>query len=189
MLVNLNHLWKALGQLKPGWLLMMLMASLTGCGSGDHLADVRSFMDTVTQQPVPKIKPLPEFKPYEPFKYGAANMRSPFQPPMILPDQSLGSAPSLVQPPEGHVRSYLEQFNIASLSMVGSMKVGAAAYGLIRDQDGLVHQVGIGDYLGTQWGRIERIEERYLELVEIVSNGGGGWLRRPRTIEMDQISE
>ena len=53
------------------------------------------------------------------------------------------------------------------------------------DQDGLIHQVGVGDYL-YQWGRIERIEEAHVELVEIVSNGGGGWLRRPRTIEMNQ---
>jgi type IV pilus assembly protein PilP len=47
----------------------------------------------------------------------------------------------------------------------------------------------VGDYIGTQWGRIERIEEAHVELVEIVSNGGGGWLRRPRTIEMNQTGE
>jgi len=178
------------GGSRTRWLsLVAVTLMLAGCGGGDHLADVRAFMDNVTTQPVPKIKPLPEFKPYEPFTYGAANLRSPFQPPMILPEQLLGNVPTLVQPPQGHVRAYLEQFNIASLAMVGSMEIGGAAYGLIRDQDGLIHQVGIGDYLGTQWGKIERIEERYLELVEIVSNGGGGWLRRPRTIEMDQISE
>jgi Tfp pilus assembly protein PilP len=94
-----------------------------------------------------------------------------------------------VAPPQYHVRSYLEQVNIVSLSLIGSMEIGGVAYGLIRDQDGLIHQVGVGDYLGTQWGRIERIEKGHLELVEIVSDGDGGWLRRPRTIEMDQISE
>ncbi len=39
-------------------------------------------------------------------------------------------------------------------------------------------------YIGTQWGKIEKIEEDRLEIVEIVSNGGGGWLLRPRTVEL-----
>ena len=107
----------------------------------------------------------------------------------VIPDDSRGNAPSLVQPPANHERAYLEQFNIASLSLVGSLEIGSSYYGLIKDQDGLIHQVGVGDYLGTQWGRIERIEEAHVELVEIVSNGGGGWLRRPRTIEMNQAGE
>ena len=168
---------------------LAVFLTLVGCGGGDHLADVRGFMKDVTARPVPSIKPLPEFKPYEAFKYGSANQRSPFQPPMVIPDDSRGNAPSLVQPPTNHERTYLEQFNIASLSLVGSLEIGSTYYGLIRDQDGLIHQVGVGDYIGTQWGRIERIEEAHLELVEIVSNGGGGWLRRPRTIEMNQAGE
>ena len=168
---------------------LAVFLTLVGCGGGDHLADVRGFMKDVTARPVPSIKPLPEFKPYEAFKYGSANRRSPFQPPMVIPDDSRGNAPSLVQPPTNHERTYLEQFNIASLSLVGSLEIGSTYYGLIRDQDGLIHQVGVGDYIGTQWGRIERIEEAHLELVEIVSNGGGGWLRRPRTIEMNQAGE
>jgi len=168
---------------------LAVFLTLVGCGGGDHLADVRGFMKDVTARPVPSIKPLPEFKPYEAFKYGAANQRSPFQPPLVIPDDSRGNAPSLVQPPTNHERTYLEQFNIASLSLVGSLEIGSTYYGLIRDQDGLIHQVGVGDYIGTQWGRIERIEEAHLELVEIVSNGGGGWLRRPRTIEMNQAGE
>jgi len=170
-------------------LVLAVFLTLAGCSGGDHLADVRGFMKDVTARPVPSIKPLPEFKPYEAFKYGAANQRSPFQPPMVIPDDSRGNAPSLVQPPANHKRAYLEQFNIASLSLVGSLEIGSAYYGLIKDQDGLIHQVGVGDYIGTQWGRIERIEEAHVELVEIVSNGGGGWLRRPRTIEMNQTGE
>ena len=170
-------------------LTLAVFLTLVGCGGGDHLADVRGFTKDVTARPVPSIKPLPEFKPYEAFKYGAANQRSPFQPPMVIPDDSRGNAPSLVQPPANHERAYLEQFNIASLSLVGSLEIGSSYYGLIKDQDGLIHQVGVGDYLGTQWGRIERIEEAHVELVEIVSNGGGGWLRRPRTIEMNQAGE
>ena len=170
-------------------LTLAVFLTLVGCGGGDHLADVQGFMKDVTARPVPSIKPLPEFKPYEAFKYGAANQRSPFQPPMVIPDDSRGNAPSLVQPPANHEPAYLEQFNIASLSLVGSLEIGSSYYGLIKDQDGLIHQVGVGDYLGTQWGRIERIEEAHVELVEIVSNGGGGWLRRPRTIEMNQAGE
>ncbi len=57
--------------------------------------------------------------------------------------------------------------------MVGSLELRGQYYGLIKDGEGVVHQVGVGAYLGTQWGKIEKIEETRLELVEVVSNGGG----------------
>ena len=99
------------------------------------------------------------------------------------------NTPGSIRPPTDHVRSYLEEMNLATLQLVGSLELRGQYYGLIKDGEGVVHQVGVGAYLGTQWGRVEKIEETRLELVEIVSNGGGGWLLRPRTIELLGTSE
>jgi len=47
-----------------------------------------------------------------------------------------------------------------------------------------VHRVTAGDYMGTNHGRIESIDDTRLELEEIVSDGAGGWLRRSRTVQL-----
>jgi len=167
----------------------ILLGLLSACGSDGNTRDLRDFMAEVAAKPQGRIQPLPEFQPYEPFKYGAANLRSPFQAPLEMPQRNEAVPPSQIRPPQNHVKSYLEGFNLSALQLVGSLKIRGAYYGLIRDADGLVHQVGVGAYLGTQWGRIENISENQLDLVEVVSNGGGGWLLRPRTIELNGASE
>lgn len=171
------HVWAT--ALMACW--MMLLA---GCSGGADMQDLRAFMDEVAAAPHGSIAPLPEFKPYEPFKYGAANLRSPFQAPVVVPERADEPVPGSIQPPSNHVKSYLEGFNLASLQLVGSLKLRGQYYGLIRDEEGTIHQVGVDQYIGTQWGKIEKIEEDRLEIVEIVSNGGGGWLLRPRTVEL-----
>ncbi len=161
-----------------------LVALLAGCSEGHNTQDLRAFMDEVAAAPHGRIAPLPEFKPYEPFKYGAANLRSPFQAPVVIPERPNEPVPGSIRPPSNHVKSYLEGFNLTSLQLVGSLKLRGQYYGLIRDEEGTIHQVGVNQYIGTQWGKIEKIEEDRLEIVEIVSNGGGGWLLRPRTVEL-----
>jgi type IV pilus assembly protein PilP len=38
--------------------------------------------------------------------------------------------------------------------------------------------------MGSQWGQIESIDDARIDITEIVSDGAGGWLRRPRSIEL-----
>ena len=47
-----------------------------------------------------------------------------------------------------------------------------------------VHRVKVGDYLGRNHGRITGIEENRVDVVEIVPDGEGGWLERPRTLSL-----
>ncbi|MCB1693939.1 MAG: pilus assembly protein PilP, partial [Pseudomonadales bacterium] len=54
---------------------------------------------------------------------------------------------------------------------------------------GGVHRVQVGDFMGTNWGKIESINDTRIDLTEIVSDGQGGWLRRPRTLELKGVSE
>ncbi len=167
----------------------LMLVLLAGCSGSNEFSDLRAFFDEVAGEPTGRVQPLPEFKPYESFKYGAANLRSPFQAPLVIASRTNKPAPGSIRPPANHVKSYLEEMNLATLQMVGSLELRGQYYGLIKDGEGVVHQVGVGAYLGTQWGKIEKIEETRLELVEVVSNGGGGWLLRPRTIELLGTSE
>jgi type IV pilus assembly protein PilP len=163
---------------------------LSACGSGDQYADIRSFMSEVENEPRGKIAPLPEFEPYQPFTYGSANLRSPFEPPVVIPvlseEQQVNRG---VKPPVDHVKQYLERFNLAALIMVGSLEQDGSTWALIEDADSGVHRVQVGDFMGTSWGQIESINDTRIDIIEIVSDGGGGWLKRPRSIALKSIAE
>ena len=162
---------------------------LSACGNSDQYADIRSFMTAVENEPSGQIAPLPEFEPYQPFTYGSANLRSPFEPPVVIPalteQQQVNSD---VKPPVDHVKQYLERFNLASLVMVGSLEQAGATWALVEDADAGVHRVQIGDFMGTSWGQVKSINDTRIDIIEIVSDGGG-WLKRPRTIELKSVVE
>lgn len=158
---------------------------LAGCGGdgGQDMADLEAFMEAARSEGAGEVEPLPPFQEAPPFAYSAGDRRSPFEAPAtvrkLAQRQDAGSA----APDLHRARQHLEQFPIASLAMVGTLSWGAARHGLVRDGEGQVHRVRPGDYLGTDHGRIRRIEAKALELIEIVPDGQG-WTRRARILAL-----
>ena len=159
-----------------------------GCSRSDQNAGIRAFMEEVGRKPKSSMATMPEYDSYQAFTYSAADRRSPFEPPVVVSKSDVKQKkPTGVKPPGNHVRQELEQFNLASLSMVGTIQQNNATWALIRDVSGNIHRVEVGDYLGTQWGRVESINDTQIDIMEIVSDGALGYLRRPRTIELNEI--
>lgn len=161
------------------------LAALAGCAGGDRFADIREFMAEVESRPRERIAPLPEFEAYRPFAYGAADRRSPFEPSVVAqPKTARRNRDAGVRPPENHVKQHLERFPLSALAMVGSLRKGDLVHALVQDTRGGVHRVQPGDYMGDRWGRVESIDDTSIHITEIVSDGAGGWLRSPRTLEL-----
>ncbi|MGK9065917.1 type 4a pilus biogenesis lipoprotein PilP [Stutzerimonas chloritidismutans] len=165
----------------------LTLALLGGCGIGNDFADLQAYMDDVRAKPKGVIEPLPAFLPYEAFTYSAANLRHPFQPPIKvdLAQQQKGTRD--IHPDESRIKQFLEEFNIETFTMVGTLVNGAGTYALIKGGDG-VHRVKVGDYLGRNHGRIIEIGEAEVDVVEIVPDGDGGWLERPRSLTLKERS-
>ncbi|MGK0342099.1 MAG: type IV pilus assembly protein PilP [Candidatus Azotimanducaceae bacterium] len=162
---------------------------MVGCAGGDQYADIKSFMREVEGKELPGIAPLPEFEPYQPFTYGASNRRSPFDAPVIIPQKTDQQRRNVgVKPPQDHVKQYLERFSLASLQMVGYLKRDDGSWALVEDDTGGVHRVQVGDYMGSNWGKIESVSDTGIDVTEIVSDGASGWLRRPRSIELKSVN-
>jgi type IV pilus assembly protein PilP len=53
---------------------------------------------------------------------------------------------------------------------------------------GGVHRVKVGDYLGRDNGRIVSVSDSQVDVIEIVSDGEGAWLERPRSISLKERS-
>jgi type IV pilus assembly protein PilP len=182
--LNVNRVIRLNSGWVPRWLVFFAILFLSACGSSSNNSDLRQFISEVSAKPRGNIPAIPQFEAYEPYKYGAANQRSPFEPPVVIVDRGRSNITTQIRPPADHVKQPLELFNIASLVMVGTLARNQTQWGLVLDQEGVVHRVQVGDYMGTQWGKIKGIRESGIDLEEIVSDGAGGWLPRARSIEM-----
>lgn len=168
-------------------LFLMCALALAGCVGGDDFSDLQAFMDQERARPKGSIEPLPKFQPYEAFTYGAAALRNPFQPPVKIDLSSQQKGSKDVKPDETRVRQFLEGFNIETFEMVGTLANQGSVYALIRGAGG-VHRVKAGDYLGRNHGRVTVIDEAKVDVIEIVPDGEGGWLERPRSLSLKERS-
>lgn len=165
----------------------LLLLSLNGCGSGSDFSDLQAYMDEVRARPKGSIEPLPKFQPYEAFTYNASSLRSPFQPPVKIDLAIKQKGSKVVKPDETRVKQFLEGFNIETFEMVGTLSNQEGTFALVRGAGG-VHRVKVGDYLGRNDGKIVSISEGKIDVVEIVPDGEGGWLERPRSLTLKERS-
>ncbi|MEP1469990.1 MAG: pilus assembly protein PilP [Halieaceae bacterium] len=169
-------------------LLIAAIASVTaGCGGRDF-ADLDAFMAEKRARPGGIIAPIPTFKAYEAFAYSATTLRSPFDRPIEVREITQLQAISTIKPDNDRAKEFLEQFTFDSLSMVGSLERGGDEWTLVRDPEGGVHRVSVGNFLGRNHGKVVEMTDSYIAVVEIVSDGTEeGWVERPRTIELSGI--
>lgn len=158
---------------------------LSACSGGGN-QDLYQYMNEVQARPAGEIEPVPVFPPYQPFRYTAAAMRSPFDAPLLSmsPDGSYGR--TAVEPDESRRKEYLESVNFAALSMVGTITKDGVIWALINDGQGSIHRVTVGNYLGKNHGRIVALNKQQVDVKEIVPDGKNGWVERPRTLALKE---
>ncbi|MBN8885991.1 MAG: pilus assembly protein PilP [Rudaea sp.] len=160
-------------------LIVPLLLALAGCMKGD--ADLRKWVADEKNLPGGPLPPLPVLKTFETFEYKAQAQRDPFAP--SLAEQKAEEAEKVAMP-DPHPKEKLEDFALDSLKMVGTIGAGASMLGLIRDPEGTVSTVRPGNYVGQNNGKIKAVSANSIDLVELISNGNGGWMERPAAIEI-----
>lgn len=164
--------------------LLGLAATMVSCSGGGY-SDLDEYMAEVKAvQPQP-IEPVPTFDAYKPFNYAATALRHPFEIPRpVDPTEEYVEPNQNVKPIEGRRPEHLEQFNLESLSFVGTWEQYDDLWALVDDGQGGVHPVKEGNYLGRNHGKIVDLSEMEIKIVEIVRNGQKGWIERPRSLEL-----
>jgi type IV pilus assembly protein PilP len=158
-------------------LLVGAVLALAGCTRG--MSDLRDWVAQEKAKRGAPIPPLPVIKTFETFTYSDQDKRDPFSP---SPDElNDNNGP---RPDEGRARQPLEAYSLDSLRMVGTIGSGATMEALIKDPGGVIHRVHANEYMGQNYGRITAISGDRVDLVELVSNGNGGWMERPASIAL-----
>jgi len=166
-------------KLKNGALLAIALLGLAACGAG--MDDLDTYINEVKARPGGRIEPLPEITPYEIYTYiaDAEGIRSPFAPDT---PQTAGTAGGATGPDPDRIREHLESFSLDTMRMVGTLDFGESTYGLVQTSDGLIHRVLPGNYMGQNDGRVIEISESQINLIEIISDGIGGYVERDAAV-------
>ncbi len=164
-------------------IVLLSVGLVVACSNDGQYSDLRESMEAIKQRPKGHIEPPPEFKAYKSFTYSAAATRSPFSPPVDVELASLPQGRPGVTPNFDRVKEVLEDFSIDALSMVGTlMKPGGSLFALIKDPDGGLHRIALGNHMGRNFGEVLAVSAMRVDVMEIVSDGQDGWIERPRTI-------
>lgn len=162
----------------------LLVLSLAGCGSA-NLSELEAYREQVKARPPGPIEPLPTFQTPATFLYEPQDRRDPF-----VMDQ--GSEEVAVRQPSGLApdplrrKEELEQYSLDALRMVGTLRQQETMWALIQTKDGVLHRVGVGNYLGKNNGQITLISEDEIQLTEIVPDGTGDWRERQSAIALER---
>jgi type IV pilus assembly protein PilP len=166
--------------------LVLFCALLAACGGNDGTADLQQYIVEVSLRPGGAVEPMPQFLPYEAFTYSAASLRSPFDVPIMAGTTVVQEPVNDVQPDFDRTPEALEAFALSNLNMVGMITRGSTTIALIQDENGRIHRVGRGSYLGRNHGRVTKVLASEVELTELVPSGDGAWVERPRTLVLQR---
>lgn len=161
-----------------------MTALLAACGGQQD--DLNRYIAEVKARPATPIPPIPAVRTYTPYKYEGLTGRDPFrQSTSEGADQVASTGPAKGPRPDlQRPREYLERFELDTLAMVGTFAKESSEWALIRDPDGVVHRVAVGNYLGKNHGKVSMISNDEVQLSEFIADGVGGWLVRDASIAL-----
>lgn len=164
---------------------LILATTLVSACSGRQ-DDLNRYIAEVKARPATPIPPIPPVRTYTPYVYEGLTGRDPFRQSTTEGSDQVaqggpakGPRPDLQRP-----REYLERYDLDTLSMVGTFSKDSSDWALIRDPDGVIHRVAVGNYIGKNHGKVNGISNDEVRLSEFIADGIGGWLVREASVAL-----
>ena len=166
---------------------VLILSALVLAACGGRQDDLGRYIAEVKDRPATPIPPIPPVRTYTPYQYEGLAGRDPFRQStsegaeqVTESQNATGPRPDFSRP-----REYLERFELDTLTMVGTFSKESFDWALIKDPDGVVHRVAVGNYLGQNHGKVLAISGDEVQLSEFITDGAGGWLIRDASIALD----
>lgn len=157
------------------------LAMLLGLAACSGQGDLHAWVAQVKARKGAPLPALPVVKTFETFVYQDQDKRDPFEP---APPQANSQSLAGPRPDQNRPREPLEAFPLDSLKMVGTIGSKGNVEALVKDPQGVIHQVHAGDYVGQNYGHVTQVTGSEIDLVELVPNGSGGWMERDASVAL-----
>lgn len=166
---------------------VFVLLNLSAC-SNDDFSDLRKYIADVKARPKGTIEPLPEIKPVETFVFKPEGLRDPFKSTSETEEAeeiavAIGNG---IRPDTSRRKEELEAFPLDSLRMVGTVVMKSKLWGLIKASDKTIYRVQAGNYMGKNYGKIIRILNDKIELMEIVPDKPGTWREQQTSLALTE---
>jgi len=161
-------------------------ALLSGCGA--NIDDLVAYTEQVKANTQVSIDDYPEFKALPSVDYSSANMRSPF---VRSRNEQIAKArverANCLQPSLNRSKQALESFGLDGLQMAGVFSSNGRKYALVKANDGSLHKVTAGSYIGLFHGRVTAIKNSEILIQEMLPDGAGCWKSKQATLTMSSM--
>lgn len=164
---------------KHTYIALLLVTGLSACSQSNE--DLYNFIDETKSKHLGSVQPLPTFEPYKNFTYPAADLRDPFE-PTFEAEVGQSTSNSDLRPNANRPKEPLETYPLDTLRMVGILVQNENTWGLVKDPNNVVHRVQTGNYAGQNEGQIVSVDEKQIDIVEIIPDGLGGYIERTASL-------
>jgi type IV pilus assembly protein PilP len=76
----------------------------------------------------------------------------------------------------------LEDFPLDALKMVGTLSRGQQTWAVVQAPDGSVHRIQTGSYVGQNFGKVLRVTQEKVEVLELIQGALGDWIEREASL-------
>lgn len=163
---------------------------LAGCGDSGH-GEIKQWMEEASRDLKGGIAPLPELKPFPVVSYDSTDKIDPFNSQRIEPERKGSGGAN--KPDFDRPKEQLESYPLETISFIGVVeKAKNKTKHAVVKVDGVVYQVGKGNYMGQNFGHILSITSSEIILKEIVQDPSGqtsDWVEREMTLQLQDGSQ
>ena len=163
---------------------MVLASFILSACSSDGMDDLRRFVRDAHKDRKPRVEPIPEVKTHEVFAYSSQDGVDPFASFNLRPR---GVAKRREGGPDVNRRKEpMEEYPLDALKMVGTLSRKRRTWVIVQAPDGTVHKAEVGNYMGENFGKIIRISEEKVNLIETVQDPLGDWIKRKANLSIEE---
>jgi len=165
------------------YLVLLLSFLLSACF--DDPSELKAYMAKVQTETSNEIEPMPAVPQFNHFDYSAQSERSPFVAPKPEAIQEkLQQMTGCLSPDPRRRKQPLEKYSLADLSMRGTLGELGITWALVQASDDSLHRVAVGGYMGLYHGRITRVGQDGITLIELIPDGAGCWIERESVVSI-----
>jgi len=167
-------------------LVTLFSIALSACGS--NIDDLIVYTQQVRANTQVSIEPYPEFTSLPNVSYQASDLRSPFQRTLRSASEALEvQRANCAQIDVNRRKQALEYYGLDGLAMAGVFTTNGRKYALITANDGSLHKIVKGSYIGLFHGRVTQITNKEILITEMLPDGEGCFKSKDTTLTMPSL--
>ncbi len=168
-------------------ILCLLPIMISGCFS--DTTDIRLFIDNTKKNTISSIEPMAKVPEFKHIEYMVNSKSNPF----VLPTPKFSKTntqqnKNCVNPDEGREKEVLEKYALDTLHMRGTLGILDVSWALIETPDNTVHRIKKGNFIGLNHGQITKVNDKSINILELVPDATGCWVQRESTVDIMDAS-